>query len=97
MKKSKKQLINDAIRKMIGDRPQHLYFITEKGEEIVVDYSYNEKTDDFETKYGSVSMSDCKKESINCESVDKHLCDLEDLIIEVLTKEKGVRVGTYDD
>lgn len=95
--KSRKQLVHDAFMILNSKFPQLLYFIDEKNNEINVEYHYNETTDSIETKYASISLSDIKTEDINDGSMDDCLYKLEAMIINYFLKERGLKIGTFDD
>lgn len=91
--KSRRQIVHDKLAGMYN----YITFVNEDGNEFKVEYVYNDKTDSFETKYGSVSLGNCKKKDITFNLIDKLLYNLEVLIIDYFYKEKKMTIFTPDD
>lgn len=84
MEKTKKEIVNEVIKDINGDRIPSLFFMNDELE--YTDYWYNEANDSLETEIASLSLNNYDKETINGITIDKILSELENKVIDEFQK-----------
>lgn len=95
MEKTKKEIVNEVIKDINGDRIPSLFFMNDELE--YTDYWYNETNDSLETEIASLSLGNYDKETINGITIDKILSELENKVIEEFQKKYGITLIPYCD